>query len=198
VVPIPYGLRYRATARGQVPKLVRCEECGLEYVYVLEGTAEGAGSSFLFLDNQGAQERSQAAAAAALCATLEGGYDVVPCPACGRIQEHMIPRARREHRRWMNKLALAAFIVGGILFLPATIVGQLHEFAGGGPSWLPTAIWSAIAVLGVTAVGLPLLRLALAKHYDPNRAPVDERRRLGAEIAVSKEEFLKAAPGEPA
>jgi hypothetical protein len=34
VIPIPYAVSYQTTVRGSVPKLVRCGQCGQEYVYL--------------------------------------------------------------------------------------------------------------------------------------------------------------------
>src|SRR5262249_45380080 len=45
MVPIPYALTYKTTLRGRVPKLVRCEKCSFEYVYLLEMTVAGEGTS---------------------------------------------------------------------------------------------------------------------------------------------------------
>src|SRR5262249_47581424 len=87
MVPIPYALTYKTTLRGRVPKLVRCEKCSFEYVYLLEMTVAGEGTSLLFLDNEGARQRSAAQAESALQQNLAQGCEVVPCPACGLVQE---------------------------------------------------------------------------------------------------------------
>jgi hypothetical protein len=108
MVPVPYGMKYKATARGSVPKVVRCESCSLEYVYLLEAKAEGESTSLLFLENEGAAERSRQSAEAKLQSTLEQGFDVVPCPGCGRIQEHMIGLAKARRHAWMYSAAVCA------------------------------------------------------------------------------------------
>ena len=66
MVLIPVGMNYRVTVTGQVPKLVRCEGCGYEYVYPLESSATGHGSRLLFLDNQGAKNEARETAQAAV------------------------------------------------------------------------------------------------------------------------------------
>src|SRR3954447_23239420 len=50
MVLIPYAMRYTATMRGRVPILVQCEKCAFEYVYILEATERGEGTSILFAD----------------------------------------------------------------------------------------------------------------------------------------------------
>jgi hypothetical protein len=114
---IPYAMRYSTRLGAQVPKLVTCEECGLEYVYLMKRTAEGEGTSLLFVDNAGAQNRAAQEAHEALIYKLQTSCDAVPCPACGHYQEHMIPRARYHHNRWMLKagLALVPFAAIGML-----------------------------------------------------------------------------------
>src|SRR5690349_12190647 len=94
MVPIPYALTYKTTLQGRVPKLVSCEACSFEYVYLLEQTISAESSSFLFLDNAGAEERSQRDAAELLQRELDHGCEVVPCPGCGQIQQHMFGLAR--------------------------------------------------------------------------------------------------------
>jgi hypothetical protein len=130
VIPIPYAVSYQTTVRGSVPKLVRCEQCGHEYVYLLTVSSWGRATSFLFLDNEGARECSALRAEAVLRSELRHGCAVVPCPSCGRIQEHMVPQAPRLYRRWMKKAALAAFFVGGVLFVPTMVVTTTGNFRG--------------------------------------------------------------------
>jgi hypothetical protein len=101
MVPIPYAMRYTATLQGQAAKLVCCEQCQFEYVYLIARKASGEGTSWLFVDNQGAQQRAQDAAAERLTAKLERARDVVPCPACGWLQKDMVERARRQRYGWM-------------------------------------------------------------------------------------------------
>src|SRR5690242_6000942 len=72
---------------GKVPKFVRCEGCGFEYVYFVEGSAEGI-------------DEDQ------LKARLKRTCALVPCMECGRYQADMVRLSRRLHRRWMWKAGL--------------------------------------------------------------------------------------------
>jgi predicted RNA-binding Zn-ribbon protein involved in translation (DUF1610 family) len=191
---IPYAMSYYATARGSLPKLVHCEQCGFEYVYLMTASARGEGTSFLFLDNAGASERSHAAAATELAAVLEKGCAVVPCPACGQVQKHMIPEARRSRYRWMKKAFFPLLVAAGALLL---LTGNASRAAEKGDPVIPI-LWAVVALLAGCAVALPLLRLVLCCRYDPNRSPVERRQELGQKLAVSKERFLRAAREGPA
>src|SRR4051794_36030586 len=106
MIPIPYGQKYTTTLRGRVPKLVKCEQCSLEYVYHLSRSARGEGTSFLFLNNEGAQSSAEGEARARLLAALMKACEPVPCPGCGHVQQHMVPRARQLRHRWMGPAAV--------------------------------------------------------------------------------------------
>jgi hypothetical protein len=191
MVPIPVGMKYSATARGEVPKLVKCEGCGLEYVYLLRARGEGNASSMLFLDNQGAQLRARERAEKQLAAALETGVGVVPCPGCGRIQENMVPLAQKGRHPWMLLLAIFAFLGAALMLVPAACIFSTA------PSRTPEewrgAVW-LLADLGLALVGgiLLLVRARLSRRYDPNSEPLEERKRWGQEAAWTKEEYLKA------
>src|SRR5688572_20468934 len=99
------SMEYTATVSGSVPKFVRCEQCGFEYVYELTRRASGQGTSFLFLDNEGAESAAHAAAHQALVAKLEDAIDPVPCLGCGHYQADMVALLRRRYLRWMTRFA---------------------------------------------------------------------------------------------
>src|SRR5262245_48557996 len=116
-IPIPTGLmhRYYSTrVSGQVPKLVKCEECGLEYVYFLEGSAEGVGVSPFHLDNQGAQELAQELAVARLHLQAEHHCAVIPCMACGHVQRHMFDAVRDELRPGMRQTGVSLIVIAAV------------------------------------------------------------------------------------
>jgi hypothetical protein len=190
--PIPYAKTYRTTLRGTIPKLVQCEQCAFEYVYMLEATAVGEGTSLFFLNSEGARQRSTAQAEALLQQNLNQGCEVVPCPACGTVQQHMLCRARQLHCRWMRMGAFLAFALAGFLMLAAGVY-TLIDATTTGLTGETKAFWVAIgAVLGA-GLGLLILRGRLARNYDPNAAPTDLRKHRGQELAVSKKDFLMNA-----
>lgn len=184
MVPIPYALTYKTTVRGQIPKLVQCEKCRLEYVYLLEATVTGEGTSVLFADNEGAKERSAAQAETLLQQNLAEGFGVVPCPECGTIQEHMIPLARERKFRGMLTGAKVTGAIGGILAVPVGILTAAFNLRV-----VPMPLF--VIVLLSTALGLYIARRVKLRRYVPNDEPLAVRLRQGQQIAVSKEVFLK-------
>lgn len=190
MIPIPIARTYQTTLRGRTSKFVQCEKCGFEYVYLLESTVTGAGTSSFFLDNDGARDRSAEHAAIALRQNLAEGCEVVPCPACGTVQQHMFSRARQRHLWWMWRAGLIALAAGGILALPATVY-TLIDLAGTGITALTVIAICGVAVAWGVGMGLLILRVRLCQRYDPNDAPEEDRKRQGQQFAISKEDFLK-------
>jgi hypothetical protein len=191
VVLIPYAMKCETTLRETLPKYVQCEQCQAEYVYLLRLTVQGHGTSLLFLDNEGARQRSAAQAEALLNQGLEEGCAVVPCPACGRIQEHMIPQARLLRHHWMRLAGRGFLFLAPLLALPAA----LHTLVDG-LTWGVTSTivlwWAFVALAAVGGLALLVVRGRLAAAYDPNTAPVEARKQQGQKLALSKEAFLRA------
>ncbi|HEX3150872.1 MAG TPA: hypothetical protein VHR66_22530 [Gemmataceae bacterium] len=180
-IPIPYAMEYTSTMSGSVLKLVRCEQCETEYVYQLERTAEGQGTSFLFTDNEGASARASSRAEETLRRKLERGVDLVPCLACGWYQQDMIPRARREHRRWMFNVG-ACLTVG---LIPVAIFGGIINAGRFGEPAIPWPVFVAIlVVLATIGIGLMVAKFIGARTYDPNGQDVETRKQLGQARAV--------------
>jgi hypothetical protein len=50
---IPYAQTYTATIRARAMKAVTCEECRLEYLYMVERTGTSEGTSLLFWITRG-------------------------------------------------------------------------------------------------------------------------------------------------
>jgi hypothetical protein len=192
IIPIPVGVSYTARVRGRVPKLVKCEGCSLEYVYYLERVALGRADSLLFLDTEGAQGRAQEQARVRLLTALMKACEPVPCPGCGHVQEHMVPRARQGRRRWMAQAALYLFPSAVILCLPAVLVAAIANSDGSVAGSIAALLLGLLAVAaGVGAVVLPAWRFFSNRRYDPNGEDVEARKELGRRLAVSREEFEK-------
>jgi hypothetical protein len=189
---IPYALTFTTSMRGRASKHVSCENCSFEYVYIMEATASGEGTSLLFLDNTGARQRAAERAGAALHEHLAQGCEVVPCPPCGAVQQHMLPRARELHLRWMRKTGLIVFAVAGILSIPATVYALVDLMNTGFTALTIGAVLVVVFLVGLGGA-LIIQRRRLCRRYDPNRLPIEDRKRLGQQLAVSKEDFLKTA-----
>jgi hypothetical protein len=190
---LPY-IYTRTTLTGRVPKFVACEQCAFEYVYLLEKTAVGEDvTNVLFL--AGADKRASADAEARLRQALEASCEVVPCPACGHVQEHMVQRARKLRHRWMVPAAVFILVAAGFMLGSSAItmlVAVLTDRLFGMPSLLGGA--GAVAAM----IGIALLRLKRlwANRHNPNDEPVATRKQQGNELAVSRQEFLQMTEDE--
>jgi hypothetical protein len=188
---IPYALTYTSTTRGRVPKFVDCEECGQKYVYFLERSASGEGTSFLFLENAEAQQRAEETAKADLTAELARGVDPVPCPRCGWFQKSMVKRARDLHRKWMITAGIVCLIAAIPLFIAGAIAnGQVAQ-----GRWRADAQVVAY-VAGVLTAGCVLLaptlligRAVSVARFDPNAAPAADRIEDGRDRALTLVEY---------
>lgn len=181
---IPVGMQYTSRVSGAAAKLVLCEECGLEYVYLLERDAEGHGSSLLFLDNAGGQRRAAEAAERALAKKLDRECEVVPCPKCGHVQPDMARLAKRRHLRLVKR-------VGWIWTGLAAVFGILNAASSvgmDGPYFLP---WGAFAAIAAVGPAMLVVRLLLAQAYDPNAIALEERMADAKRLALTREEFEK-------
>jgi hypothetical protein len=162
----------------------------MEYVYLMERTREGEGTSFLFLDNEGARQRAERQAEAQFSEALQSSCDTVPCPSCGRVQEHMILRARKLYCRWMQTGGLYLFFAAAFFFVGGIWAGIANEGARSGPVWT-VPLFLLAGVCALIAFALTFARRALVRRLDPNAEDVEVRKERGQARAVSKEQFLK-------
>ena len=174
------------TLQGQTLKSVTCEQCQAEYVYSLQREASGEGTSWLFLDDEGASERAERRARAAMDKALREECDAVPCPACGWYQAPMQTMLRAQYRSWMlwlgGTLLVVTFFAGLVLYVNYV---SIH-----GPNPRATFIAWMIVGLGVPGgIGLIALRKILSAGFDPNLQDLESRKRLGAERALLRPEF---------
>ena len=186
---IPFAFDQYGTIRGQARKSVRCEACGLEYVYLVERTGRGKGRNLFFLDNEGAKQQAKARASEDLEAALDRACEVVPCPGCGNIQAHMIPRARMLRRRWALKTGSVLLAIGGFLCLPAAIATQFYQH-GADPK-IMILLWLLCGAGLIGGVGLIVWKYFSGRRYDPNREDVELRKRMGQSRVVAHAEFEK-------
>lgn len=159
---------------GKTTKAVKCEGCERRYCYEMRRT--GYGRAFVYL-HADAHSTAVDAARKKLDDALERECEPVPCPACGRYQTHMIPRARQLQYRWMKRYrhyalptAQMTVLLGAVLYIwegPVRVVGFV-----------------LLCVTALLIVGLPvfpLVHYCLCRRYDPNadpKRPTDTRGRL--------------------
>lgn len=164
---IPTGVTYLATVQDVVWKIVPCERCGETYGYRLEVTASGAGSSFLFLNTEGAQGNAAAEAIANLHRKAERAVVPVPCPVCGWYQQNMVQALRRQKSHWTQLVgALVLGLAGGLLLL--------DELGG----------WALPAAVAATGVALLVTGFVLIWRRNPNAGDPEERKQLGRSQAA--------------
>jgi uncharacterized protein (DUF697 family) len=194
---IPYAMSYNSTVRGRAVKQVTCEGCRLEYVYMVERTGSGEGTSVLFLDNEGAAGRAEQAAVREVEQKLAEAVDVVPCPGCGRVQLHMFARAARDRYGWCTTAAVAAVVVAVI----AGVVAAVGTTAQMSDRTL-TVVGGVAGAAVLTAVLLLVYAARGRAQFDPNDWPAEQRFQLAADRAVTKEQFgrmlAEAAAAGPA
>jgi hypothetical protein len=190
-IPLPLSLQwtYSVTVNGAVDKTVRCESCHAEYVYRLERSATGSGTSrVLFIDKEEATEQAAAIAQYALRRELQEGIDLVPCPACGWYQSNMITKGRDQHCAWM--WLLGVLLTAGLL--PLAMLGLLINClrCPYSPPNIPGDVMLAgLVILGLDGVSLLVARSILAGRYDPNSDDPEARIQLGRSRAMLREEF---------
>src|SRR4029077_18036340 len=114
MIHIPfYAEHYTATMGGSVLKVVPCENCSTEYVYVIERQATGAGTSWYMLNNEGAASQATSAAEDTLKSVLKNDFDPVPCPVCGHYQRYMFPKLLKT--TWVQPVMVAVLLIGSLV-----------------------------------------------------------------------------------
>jgi hypothetical protein len=95
----------------------------------------------------------------------------------------MIPLLRRDHHRWMTFTGAVVLYFAGFV-LVACLLG-LRRDAASAATYARAAAWAA--ALGF---GLILVRKLLSLGVRPNEGNSEERKELGRQLAMTKEEFL--------
>jgi hypothetical protein len=185
MVHLPFA-QYSATSVGQVFKVVTCEHCSGQYVYLLKRKADGFATGFHFLDFTGAGDVAVREAEAELRRTLERDRESVPCPSCGWYQADMVARLRKDHYCGM-------FLVGVLSLYGAVLMGVIGlvsrwsraaELVKSSGSFIECA--ASLAAVGWSLI---LIRKLLATRVRPNNIDAEERKDLGRRLAVTKAAF---------
>lgn len=190
LIPIPIGIKYTLTVGGSLPKLVRCEQCGLEYVYTVERAAAVQATSYFGMDDNAVKARAVRDAAYFLNLVLEQASDPVPCPGCGFYQKAMVDRLRQSHLEWMYQLGIGCILVFLLLLFLAIVVtlAVLSEM-GGVVGIAALILWSMTVVMFAVALTLFLLRRQRVQRYSPNDEDATVRIQHGQRLALPKEQY---------
>lgn len=187
--------QYTADVLGQAVKVVACENCSTEYVYLMErvstGSAYTGGISLLPAPDDEAQSRASSMAREGLKDLLKEEYDPVPCPACGHYQKHMFPKLQSPPSDSHSLLYLAAILIG-LGAAVATVWYLLRLFRAPDNSGLTEAILLGSIALAMVAVltRLSILDKRRTERFDPNtEADREARIALGKARAVTRAQF---------
>ena len=196
LIPI-FWKQYTATAQGSRLKFVPCEHCSVEYVYVIEREATGAGVSMYMLNNEGAAGQATSDAGEMLSAVLENDFDPVPCPVCGHYQRYMFPKLLGNTGLWVRLVLLVVIVLGCLATANAAYrsISYLLLPADDGFGQLVTA-WSVLLLLGVMGFGLSIVNKVLIRRFNPNVGDPQARIAIGRSRAITREEFEKAQPAK--
>jgi hypothetical protein len=193
MVPIPvFWTQYTTTMHGRVLKVVPCENCSTEYLYVMEREGSGVGTSIYFLNEEGAESHSKSAAEDTLKSVLENDFDAVPCPVCGHYQRYMFPKLLESKGMWELAIKLLVIMIGSITAVIAARVSVAylqrpndHDFTN------VIAAWSVLLLLCLIGLGLLLVDKFKIRHFNPNLKDQAARIAIGRSRAVTRAEFEK-------
>ncbi len=196
-MPIFWAKQYTATAQGSRLKFVPCEHCSVEYVYVIEREATGAGVSVYTLNNQGATDKASVEAGLMLSDILENDFDPVPCPVCGHYQRYMFPKLLGNTGAWVRLVLLVVLALGCLTGVIAAYrsISYLLRPADDGFGQL-VAAWVVLLLLGVAGFGLSSINKVLIRRFNPNVDDPQARIAIGRSRAITREEFEKAQPAK--
>jgi hypothetical protein len=121
--------------------------------------ASGEAASWLWLNNNGASYKSTVIANDKLNAKLQGEIDSISCPDCGKYQEEMVRKLKRD--AWIDvlRVAISFGLIGGILILIGSCLSSSF------PAWLQSILLIALFSFWVWAVAKMAIR---ASKLNPN------------------------------
>jgi hypothetical protein len=193
MIPIPvFWTKYTATMQGRALKVVLCENCSTEYVYILEREASGVGTSVYMLNDEGAAGHAQSAAGDTLNEILDNDFDPVPCPACGHYQRYMFPKLQESKPMWVVVITIALLMIGAIAAVSA-LKCSFDYVQNSSEADLRSIItaWSVLLVVCFIGFGLSILNKRKIRRFDPNVADQQARIAIGRSRAVTRAELEK-------
>ena len=193
MIPIPvFWTKHTATMQGRALKVVPCENCSTEYVYILEREASGVGTSMYMLNSEGAAGHAQSAAGDTLKEVLDNDFDPVPCPACGHYQRYMFPKLLETKGMGVLVITIALLMIAGIAAVSALKCSfdYLQRPSDADFRSMITA-WLVLLVVCFIGFGLSILNKRKIRRFDPNAADQQARIAIGRSRAVTRAEFEK-------
>ncbi len=180
---IPVGRQYTATVTAKAWIPVLCEHCGSMFGYLTTRSAEGAGSSLLWLDNEGAAARAHKAATHSLHRKFKRANDPVPCPRCVRYQGKM---ARALRRGFFLKGLWIGLAAGFVWFLWVLSTWDSSE-----RSFWQTGSTGAPLILAAVATAAVLWGIIRAVRLDPETHAQSHMPAKSSYLQMTPEDFHK-------
>jgi hypothetical protein len=165
---------FNAACSASSHKVVKCEQCGKEYVYQVWRHGQGEAFNALFLDEEAAKRLAAQRANHELQTALREAIEIVPCPGCGWIQDNMKSLAQQRHLR---RVKIAGAVVLSFLIVPIVMLIGAFNMPTDEPA--TPSYFAEIALMTLMSVviggGLLLARSMACKQFDPNDEDVDVR-----------------------
>jgi len=178
---------HTTTISKTVTRLVKCEHCGIEFVYFMELEAEGRANSPYFLAEKSAKKSASQKAHRQMDVQVAKSFDSIPCPGCFLYQKYMYETARSG----ANSVSL--FTGCSSLFLGCLLAGGLrilYESIQADWMW-----YAAVALMAIFLVPVAWQLAVIVKrsiNFDPNTESEDNRKRIAQEQAVERHAFEKS------
>ena len=164
------------------PRIVVCEKCEAEYVYILEVSGSGSQGAWLGFQNEGAKKKAEKKAQKDVREQLRTNAEAVPCPECAHYQDHMISVAKKQHAGILT-LATIILVIGGPILGFILLITKAGDML-----WL----WAGLAgiVLGLfTGLGA----YYQYSSFEPNEQPKKTRFAIADEKAMLRDDFEATA-----
>lgn len=200
------GKTYTARVTAKRLVQVKCQKCRTEYFYELVRSGTGNASAPYYIGQASAQRRAEAAANKVAQRRLQRDAEMVPCPKCHWINQHLVEGYRRSRYGWV---LVTGSIIGGLVLVTVALVGLAMFLNEGLSQYLNGLVaWALPAVALI--VGSWWLRRFLRGRIDPNvtypREPelpagtpmalVKSINAAGEKVLLPAREAPDAAPGK--
>ena len=181
---------YTATHRGRILKLVPCENCRTEYIYVLEREATGTGTSFYFLNESGAEAHAGSAAEESLSDYLANDFDPIPCPVCGHYQKFMHSKLFDTHSPWWLVVKVGSLAVGAF-FAVISLLSILNYIESPNDRDVGRMGFGVLFLLVASLIGAALsaTESRRLRDFDPDLEDFESRIQKGRARAITRVEF---------
>jgi hypothetical protein len=195
---IYHGRNFEASSIGVRLVEVVCDQCGTKYFYELLRIGSGAGTAPYWI-GQGSAERSATIGARRdLDKRLNDEAELVPCPKCHWINDHLIAGYRRGCYRGAARNAAAIGFLGACVTLTTAWAWTLG-LTRDRDSLISIITWGMTISISIP-IAILSLRHFLRQRTQPNRDyPVHPKLPIGTSSALIPEPAtgqLKAA-GQP-